>query len=68
MSADSNTPPVAPLEHYVSTAPFEPEAAVTLTPEQERYYMASQTRMIWMRLRRHRLFQPVLLALGVAQE
>ena len=32
----------APNKHYVNDAPFDPNVAVTLTPEQERYYMASQ--------------------------
>ena len=31
-----------PLPHYVSTAPFEPESAETLTAEQEDFYRASQ--------------------------
>ena len=43
------------LQHWVSSAPFEPQAAETLTAEQERYYMASQWRMMWWRLRRHKL-------------
>jgi peptide/nickel transport system permease protein len=42
-------------EHYVSTAPFDPHSIERLTPEQERYYMASQWRMMWWRLKRHRL-------------
>jgi peptide/nickel transport system permease protein len=54
-----NTPPAraanAPLDHYVSPAPFVPEEAERLSPEQERYYMASQWRMMWWRLKRHRL-------------
>ena len=45
----------APIEHYVNKAEFNPESAVTLTPEQERYYMASQWRLLWWKLRRHRL-------------
>ena len=45
----------APIEHYVNKAEFNPESAVTLTPEQERYYMASQWRLMWWKLRRHRL-------------
>ncbi len=44
-----------PVEHYVSPEPFAPDAAVTLTAAQERYYMASQWRMMWWRLKRHRL-------------
>jgi len=43
------------LPHYVSTAPFDPYTVEQLTPEQERYYMASQWRMMWWRLKRHKL-------------
>jgi peptide/nickel transport system permease protein len=43
------------LEHFVSTAPFDVSAEAALTPEQERVYMASQWRMMWWRLKRHRL-------------
>ena len=42
-------------EHYVSTAPFEPYATVTLTPEQERFYSASQWKIMWWKFRRHRI-------------
>ncbi|MBL4719755.1 MAG: ABC transporter permease [Alphaproteobacteria bacterium] len=44
-----------PNKHYVNKAPFDPDVAVTLTPEQERYYMASQWRLMWWKLKRHRL-------------
>ena len=43
------------LPHYVSAAPFDVYSLERLTPEQERYYMASQWKMIWWRFRRHRL-------------
>ncbi|MFQ5755239.1 MAG: ABC transporter permease [Acidiferrobacterales bacterium] len=43
------------IEHFVSTAPFDPCTIEELTSEQERYYMASQWRMMWWRLKRHRL-------------
>ncbi|WP_420563330.1 ABC transporter permease [Thalassobaculum sp.] len=42
-------------KHFVDTAPFDPERDEVLTPEQERYYMASQWRMMWWKLKRHRL-------------
>lgn len=42
-------------EHYVDTAPFDPQEAERLTPEQERYFQASQWRIIWWRFRRHKL-------------
>ena len=43
------------LEHYVSHAPFEPLAAEQLTPEQERFYRASQWQIMWWKFRRHRI-------------
>ena len=43
------------LVHYVSRAPFDPTAIEALTPEQEQFYMASQWRMMWWRLKRHRV-------------
>ena len=43
------------LEHYVSSAPFEPFATEALTPEQERFYRASQWRIMWWKFRRHRI-------------
>lgn len=52
------TPPpadTAAIEHFVSDAPFDPHAAEKLTPEQERYYMASQWRLMWWKLKLHRL-------------
>jgi peptide/nickel transport system permease protein len=43
------------LPHYVSSAPFDVHAADQLTPEQEKYYLASQWKMIWWRFKRHRI-------------
>jgi len=43
------------LEHFVSQAPFEPLAAEALTPEQERFYRASQWQIMWWKFRRHRI-------------
>jgi peptide/nickel transport system permease protein len=43
------------MKHFVNDAPFDPYVATTLTPEQERYYMASQWRLMWWKLKRHRL-------------
>jgi peptide/nickel transport system permease protein len=43
------------LEHWVSQAPFNPYSVETMTPEQERYYRASQWRMMWWKFRRHKL-------------
>jgi peptide/nickel transport system permease protein len=43
------------LEHFVSKAPFEPYEAEILTPEQERFYRASQWQIMWWRFKRHRI-------------
>ena len=45
----------APLDHFVSREPFEPYAAEKLTPEQEKFYRASQWRIMWWKFRRHRI-------------
>ncbi len=44
-----------PLAHFVSDAPFDPYSIEALTEEQERYFMASQWRMMWLRFKRHHL-------------
>lgn len=48
-------PPGAPLEHYVSTAPFDPMRAEVMTDNQKRVHLASQTRLMWWKFKRHRL-------------
>ncbi|MBI3452207.1 MAG: ABC transporter permease [Rhodospirillales bacterium] len=45
----------APLRHYVNRQPFDPRTAEEMSAGLERYYMASQWRMMWWKLRRHRL-------------
>ncbi len=42
-------------KHYVATGPYDPQSVERLTPEQERYFMAPQWRLIWWKFRRHRL-------------
>ena len=42
-------------KHFVNKAPFDPNATEKLTPEQERYYMATQWQLMWWKLKRHRL-------------
>jgi peptide/nickel transport system permease protein len=56
------------LEHYVAGEPFEPLATETLTPEQERFYRASQWKIMWWKFRRHRVavFSAVILLLFYA--
>jgi peptide/nickel transport system permease protein len=43
------------LPHYVSDTPFDPYSVERMTPAQERFYMASEWRMVWWKLRRHRI-------------
>ena len=50
-----STSPGPKLEHYVATEPFEPLATETLTPAQERFYRASQWKIMWWKFRRHRV-------------
>ncbi len=45
----------ADIPHYVNPAPFDAHSVTAITPEQERYYTASQFRLMWWRFRRHRL-------------
>ena len=42
-------------KHFVNKAPFDPNATEKLTPEQERYYMATQWQLMWWKLKRHSL-------------
>jgi len=44
-----------PMPHYVSRAPFDPYSVEIMSPAQERFYRASQWRLTWWRLRRHRV-------------
>ncbi len=53
--ASETTRASEPLKHYVNKGPFDPNAAVTLTPEQEEYYLASQWVLMWMKFKRHKL-------------
>lgn len=43
------------IEHFVCARPFDVAAIETLTPEQEEYYLASQWKLMWWKLKRHRL-------------
>jgi peptide/nickel transport system permease protein len=40
---------------FVDTAPFDPNDREVLTPEQERFYTASQWQLMWWRFKRHKL-------------
>ncbi|MDJ0958907.1 MAG: ABC transporter permease [Arenicellales bacterium] len=43
------------IEHYVSKEPFDPFSIEALTPEQEKYYLASQWQLMWLKLKRHKV-------------
>jgi peptide/nickel transport system permease protein len=54
--AGTTSAPIADrLPHYISDAPFDPYSVERMTPAQERFYMASEWRMVWWKLRRHRI-------------
>ncbi|RWM25047.1 ABC transporter permease [Mesorhizobium sp.] len=56
MNTQSPLPaPGAPLQHYVSIAPFDLQSVEAMTPEQSKVYQASQLRLMWWKFRRHRL-------------
>ena len=50
-------PPTAARDagHFVSTEPFDPGSAARLTPEQERFYLASQWKLMWWKFKLHRV-------------
>ncbi|WP_394690226.1 ABC transporter permease [Hoeflea sp.] len=54
----------APLEHFVSTAPFNPDSVEEMTADQQRVHQASQLRLMWWKFKRHRLalFSAIFLA------
>ncbi len=56
------------IEHFVSSEPFDPGSIETLTAAQEKYYLASQWRLMWWKLKRHRLawIFGIILALNYA--
>jgi len=47
--------PGAPLQHYVSDAPFDPMSVEAMTTSQIKVYQASQLKLMWWKFRRHRL-------------
>ncbi|MBZ9764646.1 ABC transporter permease [Mesorhizobium sp. CA8] len=56
MNTQSPLPaPGAPLQHYVSIAPFDLQSVEAMTPEQSKVFQASQLRLMWWKFRRHRL-------------
>ncbi len=55
MTPPSDTAAGRRVEHFVSSEPFDPYSVERLTPEQERYYLASQWQLMWWKLRHHRV-------------
>jgi peptide/nickel transport system permease protein len=43
------------VRHYVNPEPFDPTDVERLSPEQERFYTASQWQLMWWKFRRHKL-------------
>ena len=41
--------------HFISTAPFDPNAVEAMTPEQEKVFLASQLKLMWWKFRKHKL-------------
>ena len=57
---------VEPLpDRFTDAAPFDPSDVERLTPEQERYFQASQWRIIWWRFRRHKIAVASLVVLAL---
>ena len=57
--------PGAPMEHYVSAAPFDPMSVEAMTVEQSRVYQASQLRLMWWKFRRHKLARFAMIVLAI---
>jgi peptide/nickel transport system permease protein len=55
MTPPSDTAAGRRAEHFVSSEPFDAYSVERLTPEQERYYLASQWQLMWWKLRHHRV-------------
>ena len=53
----SPSKPLAPtgIEHFVSTAPFDPLSITRLSPAQEKVYLSSQWQLMWLKFKRHKL-------------
>lgn len=66
MATKPRPPTVEPLgdEHWVDPQPFEVYRDPPLTPEQERFYTASQWQLMWWRFKRHKLAMISLWFLG----
>ncbi len=54
MTSDTQIP-AAPMQHFVRKDEFDPESVEKLTPEQEKIFFASQTRLMWWKFKKHKL-------------
>jgi len=43
------------IPRYVNEEPWDPQSVEVLTPEQERFYLASQWTLMWWKFRRHKI-------------
>nr|WP_255626777.1 ABC transporter permease [Phyllobacterium sp. KW56] len=43
------------MQHYVSTAPFDPMSIEAMTDAQAKIHLASQARLMWWKFKRHKL-------------
>ncbi|MCB2056027.1 MAG: ABC transporter permease, partial [Geminicoccaceae bacterium] len=51
-------------DHWVDETPFDVHEEVPLTPEQEKFYTASQWQLMWWRFKRHKLAMVALWVLA----
>lgn len=42
-------------QHWVSDKPFDPHVTAELSPEQEKFFLASQWQLIWWKFKRHKI-------------
>jgi peptide/nickel transport system permease protein len=54
-----------PIPHQVSTEPFDPLSIDRMNAGQEKFYLASQWRMMWWKFKHHRLAVVSLFALAI---
>ena len=47
--------PGAPLQHFVSSAPFDPMSIEEMTEAQAKVHLASQLKLMWWKFKRHRI-------------
>ena len=56
MTSNTENPAAdAPMQHFVRQGEFDPASVENLTPEQEKIFFASQTRLMWWKFKKHKL-------------